>query len=401
MNAMELDRLYTEIEAAEALGIKPRSLRTERFAGRIGFQRVAGKIMYRHSDLQKWMVRGEKPWPDVERDRGSSISTSEPVTTSAGPKTDGPAKEAQVRKISDSLKKRSRNSSPSAAPEAAPVTRLDSRSSTRSGSTPSKKAPHTASPERIGYGIDALAEFFSENVAADVSEQTCRAYGVHRGRADGTIRRELGILRAALRYAEHTGRLTRAPHVWLPPKPPGKSRWLTRDEGASLLRAARRSASARPYLPLFILLGLYTGARKGAILSLRWPQVDLERGRIDFNPPGQPQTAKRKPVIPIPRRLMTFLRLARARGSDLGYVVHRDGKPIGNVVRAFNTACARAGLAEVTPHTLRHTAGTWMAQHGVPLWDIAGYLGHSHERMTELYSHHSPNYLERARKAFD
>ena len=264
-----------------------------------------------------------------------------------------------------------------------------------------EKAPHTASPERIGYGIDALAEFFSENVAADVSEQTCRAYGVHRGRADGTIRRELGILRAALRYAEHTGRLTRAPHVWLPPKPPGKSRWLTRDEGASLLRAARRSASARPYLPLFILLGLYTGARKGAILSLRWPQVDLERGRIDFNPPGQPQTAKRKPVIPIPRRLMTFLRLARARGSDLGYVVHRDGKPIGNVVRAFNTACARAGLAQVTPHTLRHTAGTWMAQHGVPLWEIAGYLGHSHERTTELYSHHSPNYLERARKAFD
>ena len=34
-------------------------------------------------------------------------------------------------------------------------------------------------------------------------------------------------------------------------------------------------------------------------------------------------------------------------------------------------------------------------------WEIAGYLGHSHERTTELYSHHSPNYLERARKAFD
>ncbi len=30
------DRLYTEIEAGEALGIKPRSLRTERLAGRIG-----------------------------------------------------------------------------------------------------------------------------------------------------------------------------------------------------------------------------------------------------------------------------------------------------------------------------------------------------------------------------
>jgi hypothetical protein len=37
------------------------------------------------------------------------------------------------------------------------------------------------------------------------------------------------------------------------------------------------------HLPLFILVGLYGGARKEAILSLRWLQVDLDAGRIDFN----------------------------------------------------------------------------------------------------------------------
>lgn len=74
--------------------------------------------------------------------------------------------------------------------------------------------------------------------------------------------------------------------------------------------AARKDKRSRLHLPLFILLALYTGARKEAILSLRWPQVDLQRNLIDFNPPGRERTSKGRPIIPIPRRLMTFLRLA-------------------------------------------------------------------------------------------
>ena len=34
-------------------------------------------------------------------------------------------------------------------------------------------------------------------------------------------------------------------------------------------------------------MGLYTGRRKEAILSLRWPQVDLKAKTIDFEILGQ------------------------------------------------------------------------------------------------------------------
>ncbi len=112
MNTRELDRLYTEIEAAEVLGIKPRSLRTERVAGRIGFKRVAGKIMYRHSDLQKWMEQGEEPCRDAIEDHTSSISNRMAATAYPGPKTDAAGAAAQVRAISRKLKKRSKTSSP-------------------------------------------------------------------------------------------------------------------------------------------------------------------------------------------------------------------------------------------------------------------------------------------------
>ncbi len=262
-------------------------------------------------------------------------------------------------------------------------------------------APTTAAPERIAYAIDALLPFWSVRMVGDITRETCRGYGRDRARSPGTIRRELGMLRAAINHEVREGRLTRPVTVWLPPKPDGKDRWLTRPEAAALLWAARRDTRCRLYLPLFCLIGLYTGARKEAILSLRWCQVDLDRERIDFNPPGRNRTSKGRPIIPIPRGLLWFLRKARERGTELGYVVNRDGRRIRDLKRSFPTACQRAGLTAVTPHTLRHTAGTWMAQRGVPLWEIAGFLGQTHERTAALYSHHSPDHLTRAREALD
>ena len=280
-------------------------------------------------------------------------------------------------------------------------------------------APHAADPARIGYAIDALLPFWGERRVSDVTKQTCRGYEKQRGRAPATVRRELATLRAALNFAVQERRLVAAPFVLLPDKPEGKDRWLTRSEAAALLNAARTGrADVRLYLPLFIVLALYTGARKDAILSLRWPQVDLAAGRINFAAPGERRTAKQRAHIPIPARLLTFLRLARRRGTDLGYVVHDKGARIRDIGGAWNgeaaaegerqyaqgafgRACFRAGLVDVTPHTLRHTCGTWMAQGGVDLLKIGGWLGHSDTRTTALYAHHHPAYQEDARRALD
>ena len=57
----ELEPMYTEEHAARLLGIPPRSLRTERENGRIGYKPVCGRVMYRLSDLVRWQKRGV-PW---------------------------------------------------------------------------------------------------------------------------------------------------------------------------------------------------------------------------------------------------------------------------------------------------------------------------------------------------
>jgi integrase len=265
------------------------------------------------------------------------------------------------------------------------------------------QAVKTNDPARIAYAIDALLPFWGERPLADITPSTCDRYARERGVMPGTVRRELGTLSAAMNYLVRDSVLTRAVPVTLPAKPEPKDRWLTVSEAALLLNAARTSGGrGRGYLPLFILIGLYTGARKEQILSLRWPQVDMARGRISFAVPGRATTKKRRPTIPMPNRLRTFLRYAWARrASDTGTVLHIDGKSIARLNRGFALAAERAGFDDVTPHTLRHTCGTWLAQRGVPVWQIAGWLGQDPETTARIYAHHHPDYMGETLAAMD
>lgn len=254
--------------------------------------------------------------------------------------------------------------------------------------------------DRIAYAIVPLTDFWEGRLIGNVTRQTCEAYRNWRKRSNGTVRRELGVLRAAINHAHKEGRLTRTVHVQLPARPEPKDRWLTKGEAAALLRAALRSTKARLYLPLFIVIALHTGARKDAILKLRWSQVDLQGGRIDWNPVGRRRTKKQRPRARIPSKLLPHLRRARLRGSDLGFVIHNNGRPVGDPKRAFKAACRRAGLEDVSPHVLRHTRATWGMQAGADKWELAGFLGMTTETLETVYGHHHPDFQLAAAEAY-
>jgi integrase len=279
-----------------------------------------------------------------------------------------------------------------------------------------------ASPATLVNALGPLRAFFADDTMATLTTERIRLYWAWRrehsirslnrqrteieivagGAGDGTIIRELaGVLRPAIKHAIEQKRLKSGLYyVKVPPKPAGRDYWITRPEAARLLLETRRDKRARLHLPLYVLLALYTGQRRGAILELTWKQVDLVHGRIDFNPAGRIQTKKQRPRIPVPRALLAALRRAQQRAT-CDHVIAYQGVPVADCKTGFNSAALRAGIPKCTSHTLRHTAGTWMAQRGVPLREIAGYLGHSEMRTTELYAHHHPDYLRAARAAFE
>jgi len=80
-------------------------------------------------------------------------------------------------------------------------------------------------------------------------------------------------------------------------------------------------------------------------------------------------------------------------------VIEWAGDRIDSVKHGFRSAAERAGLADVTPHTLRHTAVTWMMQAGVPVWEAAGFAAMTVQMVQEVYGHHHPDYLAGAARA--
>ena len=120
--------LFTPKEAAEALGIKERSLRTERIQGRLGYKKVAGKYMHRRQDLEKWLELGEDACPDATAAPTFSGSPNVAATISAGPSTAERENAAPVQQIASKLKQHSETSSPAGPIESDHVIRGNFRS---------------------------------------------------------------------------------------------------------------------------------------------------------------------------------------------------------------------------------------------------------------------------------
>lgn len=210
--------------------------------------------------------------------------------------------------------------------------------------------------------------------------------------SDGTLIRELVTLRAAFKWAISAKWLTAAPYVPVPEAPPARDRWLTTEEAHRLLDGCRQ-----PHVRLFAALALYTGARTGALLELKWDQIDLGRRLLDL---GRGRGNKRRATVPINESLLAELQTAAlARTSD--YVIEHGGCRVHSVKTGFRAAVGRAELKDVTPHVLRHTAATLMVQEGISLEVVARYLGNTAEMVEKVYGHHAPEFLRPAANALN
>jgi integrase len=261
-------------------------------------------------------------------------------------------------------------------------------------------APTVARPDTIGHHLSALADFWGRRKVSEIKGSTCRSYAATRKQS--MARHELETLRAAVNYFHKEYGLDPVPAFTMPPKSRPRERWLTRDEAARLLWGARRT----PHLARFILIGLYTGTRSGAILGLSWlpsvstGYVDLDAGVMHRSGSAERQSRKRKPPVAIPARLLAHMRRWKAMDGPLRSVVHWNDGRVESIKKAFRTARGNANLsADVTPHTLRHTAGTWLMQQGVEPWQAAGFLGMTVEMLERTYGHHSPHFQKQAADA--
>jgi integrase len=90
---------------------------------------------------------------------------------------------------------------------------------------------------------------------------------------------------------------------------------------------------------------------------------------------GRAQTKKRRPVLPICDALLPWL-----RNLEPGFVIRwkqDQQEPIKRIQTAFDAARTRAKFSPaITPYSIRHTVAVELRKRGVPMAEVAGFLGH-------------------------
>ena len=282
--------------------------------------------------------------------------------------------------------------------------------------------PAHSRPVKSLERIERLLDFWGERSLENVTGSTCRAYVEHRHTINqgkgGGARRDLEELRAAINHHAKEGLHRGLVRVTLPEKRPAPERWLTRAEAARLIwtcysmreKQEGIETDRRPlrHLARFILIGLYTGSRSGAILSASYRRgdgrsfIDLENGLFYRMAEGSIVTNKRQPPVRLPRRILAHLDRWHRQKLAATHPVEFNGHPVKSIKTAWRSAIEAARLpGRVTPHTLRHTAVTWALQRSISAWDAGEFFGMSPMMVERVYGHHNPNRLSRAVAAMD
>lgn len=176
--------------------------------------------------------------------------------------------------------------------------------------------------------------------------------------------------------------------VTKPTAPRGRVRFLDDDERQRLLSVCNQSKSK--YLYAIVVLAISTGMRHGEIVGLRWPLVDLKRGRITLHDTKNGDS-RSVPLTSHALEQVQTLSKVRRIDTDLLFPGHNVQKPI-DTRKPWYSALAKANIDNFRFHDLRHCTASYLAMNGASLTEIAAVLGHKTLSMVKRYSHISDNH---------
>ena len=138
-----------------------------------------------------------------------------------------------------------------------------------------------------------------------------------------------------------------------------------------------------PYAVAAVKLLVFTGARLGEVLGLRWEWIDFERGEAKL--PDSKSGAKTLHLPPPALQVLT--ELPRLEGNPHVIVGQKAGAAMGDIQTPWRAIRGAAGLDDVRLHDLRHAFASVAASSGMGLPIIGKILGHTQAATTHRYAH--------------
>ena len=211
------------------------------------------------------------------------------------------------------------------------------------------------------------------------------------GRGLYIVNRHVRSIKAMMHLAESQGLVKE--QDWSSIKedkePKGRLLWYTVKELQGLLK------HCKGLWKTLALLGARAGLRRSEIYYLTWDDVDFERKRIHISPKPEwtPKDNERR-WVPMPSDLEAHLKSLKHEGDHV--FIENGWRPSLNSMSVLFKRIIRKAKLKGSPHTLRHTYGSHLANGGATPKIIMELMGHSELEMVDKYLHLAPSTLQNA-----
>jgi integrase len=266
--------------------------------------------------------------------------------------------------------------------------------------------------------VTKMLSYFGELAERPISEITRKDLislrnELSKGVSATTVNHDLVTVRQIFSAAKTARLLIEDPSEDLKPVRASDNLNETKRRSFTIAELQRLLAVADSEWASLIKVGLYSGGRFGDIALLRWANVDFERSELRFTARKTGKAA----CIPIVGPLRDHL-LSLPSSDDPRAFLHPRSAEIwerrrncASLSQQFGELLEQAGLRvertrepgsrrcrphELSFHSLRHTAVSFLKDAGIPQATVMELVGHSSAEISALYTHVGRESLERA-----
>ncbi|MDX6403664.1 MAG: integrase/recombinase XerD [Blastocatellia bacterium] len=222
------------------------------------------------------------------------------------------------------------------------------------------------------------------------------------GQAPASVSRAVSAARGFFRFLMLDGHIKRHPaeDIHTPQNNSRLPHFLSEEEMEQLLFAPdiKTDVGVRDRAMLEVLYA--AGLRVSEMCSLKTGDIDIDTALLTCHGKGAKQRR-----VPIGKSAVHWLQRYLGVRKQLGneakpeLFLHRGRQMTRQTAWAIiKTYAAQAGVPDISPHTLRHSFGTHLMQHGADSRSVQALLGHADISTTEIYTHITDLHM---RKAYD
>jgi site-specific recombinase XerD len=147
------------------------------------------------------------------------------------------------------------------------------------------------------------------------------------------------------------------------------------------------------------IFALNTGLRQMEIITLEWNQIDLDNRLLILHNRNHLTKSKRIRSLPLNKTVFEIIEKRMNASHKNNLIFTYLNEPINQQFISHKTKklVKASGInPKLNFHSLRHTFASWLVQRGVPIYEVSKLLGHSDIRVTQIYSHLTPDNLRSA-----